>query len=79
MYDAMDAAGVAIKEHTHDRNVSINKLIKTKGARNVNERRHMAKSVTSGVKKLGSGTRITEGKWELGLIDMSSPDHLCGL
>jgi hypothetical protein len=79
MYDAMDAAGVAIEEHTHDRNVSINKLIKTKGARNVNERWHVAKSVTSGVKKLGSGTRITEGKtWHPDLADKATlmRDHV---
>lgn len=79
MYDTMNTSGVDIAEHAHDRNVSVNKIIKTKGVRNVNERWHVAKSITSGMKKLGRGTKVTKGKtWHPQLDDKTAAvrDHV---
>lgn len=79
MYSDMEAVGVDIAEHVHDRNMSVNKFVKTRGVRNVNERWHVAKSVTVGVRKLGQGTKKSLGKtWHPELTDKPSAvrDHV---
>ena len=79
MYDAMNTSGVSIDEHVHDRNVTVNKIIKQKGVRNVNERWHAGKSIKSGMQKLGQGTKQTSGKtWHPQLSDKVSAvrDHV---
>lgn len=79
MYEAMDDKGIAISEHVHDRNTSINKLVKARGIRNVNERWHVAKSIKSGMKKIGQGTKRDCGKtWHPQLADKTTAvrDHV---
>ena len=74
MYKKFEETGTSVSEHVHDRNPSINKIVKDKGVKNINERWHVAKSVTKGMKTIGAGTKKTEGKvWHRELSDKTEP------
>ena len=61
MYTDFQRQGVTIALHAHDRNLSVNKVIKAKdGVQNCNERWHATKPVTQGIKKISSGARRTK-------------------
>ena len=49
MHGATNAKGTAVSEHAHDRNVSVNNLIETRGIRSVIGRWHVSKSITAGM------------------------------
>jgi hypothetical protein len=60
MYDAFEDNNIKVKEHAHDRNLSINRQIKDKdGVHNLNDRWHVTKPITKGFKKLGKGSQKT--------------------
>ena len=65
MYQDLDHTGIAVSEHVHDWNVSINTILKTRGIRNVNERWHVTKSITAGRKQLEAGTKRSLGSKQL--------------
>ena len=60
MYNEFDKRGIKVNLHIHDRNMSVNKAIKSKEyVTNCNERWHATKSVTSGVKAISNGSKNT--------------------
>lgn len=74
MYDDFERKGVKINIHSHDRNMSVNKTIRTKDTvKNCNERWHATKPLTQGLKKISSGARRNMGKtWHPELADKGS-------
>jgi hypothetical protein len=70
MYDKFQDRGTKIANHIHDRNVSINKLVKTKiNTRNSNEKWHAAKGITTQIKKITIGKQTNIGKtWHPQLV-----------
>jgi hypothetical protein len=73
MYDNFAAKGVVVRDHAHDRNVSVNRQIKERGVNNSNDRWHVAKSVGSDMKKITCGTKKWHGKkWHTELADKAS-------
>ena len=66
----MVKADIKIAKHTHDRNISVNKVVKDKGVQNVNDRWHVTKSISKEMKTLSSGTRADRGvTWHPQLAD----------
>ena len=74
MYDDFERHGISVNVHSHDRNLSVNKVIRTKnGVKNCNERWHATKPVTMGIKKIASGAQKNKGKtWHPELSDKGS-------
>ena len=71
----LDGAGVHIKVHAHDRNVSVNKIIKKRSpdTQNQNDTWHVAKSVEKTIKPISSGYAKMHGKtWHEELYDKVS-------
>ena len=71
MYEDFDRRDVKVNIHAHDRNMSVNKVIKSKNSvKNCNERWHAAKPVTKGIKAISSGALKNKGKtWHPELAD----------
>lgn len=71
MYADFEKQGISVYIHSHDRNLSVNKTIRTKdNVRNCNERWHAAKPVTRGIKLISSGARKNLGvTWHPELAD----------
>lgn len=74
MYEEFGRKNVKINVHTHDRNVSVNKVIRTKNTvKNCNERWHAAKAITKGMKVISSGAVKNIGRtWHPELADKGS-------
>ena len=73
MYNEFDKKGIKVNVHIHDRNMSVNKAIKSKEyVTNCNERWHATKSVTSGVKAISNGSKKNMGTtWHPQLVTRS--------
>ena len=73
MYDTFDNLGIHVNKHIHDRNLSVNKIIRERGAStiNTNERWHATKAIASGIRKvsLGSKKSFEAGQWHPELRD----------
>ena len=72
MYEGLDQAGIAVHDHAHDRNPSINKKIRNdrKETNNSNDRWHATKGIPTSIKKIGCGAKKNEGKtWSAQLAD----------
>ena len=71
MYNDFEGQGVSVVVHSHDRNMSVNKLIRGKdGVQNCNERWHATKPVAQGIKKISSGAQKNKGRtWHPELAD----------
>ena len=71
MYGEFGQQNVKVNVHAHDRNTSINKIIKEKDSvKNCNERWHAAKPITKGIKAISSGALKNRGKtWHPELAD----------
>ena len=74
MYEDFQRQDITVSVHSHDRNLSVNKVIRGKdGVQNCNERWHATKPVTMGIKKISSGARKNQGKtWHPELSDKGS-------
>lgn len=56
IYQSINAEGIFIKTHTHDRNLSINKFVRNTGNTvNQNDTWHGVKSIKAAMKKISSG------------------------
>lgn len=63
MYLAFQRKNVTVSVHTHDRNTSVNKAIRTKGnVKNRNERWHATKPIINGIKVISSGAKKEHGE-----------------
>jgi hypothetical protein len=76
MYAALDARGIHVENHVHDRNVGVNKIIKLReqengqATRNTNERWHAAKPIAKGMQKIAKGRNNLKGiTWHPELSD----------
>lgn len=76
LYEYFDAKGIQLKDHAHDRNTSVNKIIRERNGTttNTNDRWHAAKSIKKGMMSIASGPKKTEGKtWHQELSDKCQP------
>jgi len=75
IYNNLDHQGVSVKVHTHDRNASINKMVKDHPFTiNQNDTWHGVKSVKYALGNVSSGPRYKEGKtWSEELKDKVEP------
>ena len=75
IYENFDSKDVTIKVHTHDRNLSINKLAKSRPmTTNQNDCWHGVKSLKKALKVVSSGPKYKEGKtWFDQLYDKAEP------
>lgn len=72
MYEYLDGRGIHVNDHAHDRNTSINKIIRDRNSNttNSNDRWHAAKSIKKGMMVISSGPKKNEGKtWHHELSD----------
>ena len=74
MYENFDQAGIQVKDHAHDRNLSINNVIKSRhGTTNSNDKWHATKPITGKLKKVSTGAKKNIGKsWHPQLADKGS-------
>ena len=75
IYETLQTQNVPIKVHAHDRNLSINKLVKDTGYTvNQNDLWHAVKSLKKSIKNVSSGTKKTEDiSWSSQLVDKMEP------
>ncbi|KAG0435802.1 hypothetical protein HPB47_018316 [Ixodes persulcatus] len=76
LYEYFDSKGIELKDHAHDRNTSVNKIIRERNGNttNTNDRWHAAKSIKKGMMAIASGTKKNEGKtWHQQLSDKCQP------
>ena len=75
IYENFDSKDVTIKVHTHDRNLSINKLVKSRPMpTNQNDCWHGVKSLKKALKVVSSGPKYKEDKtWFDQLYDKADP------
>ena len=75
IYENFESEDVTIKVHTHDRNLSINKLVKSRPmTTNQNDCWHGVKSLKKALKVISSGPKYKEGKtWFDQLSDKAEP------
>lgn len=75
IYEFLDEQGVDVNVHIHDRNLSINKLVKSKGnIINQNDSWHGVKPIKEKMKKVSSGPAYSKGKtWSEDLQDKVEP------
>ena len=75
LYTYFDSKDVSINVHTHDRNMTINKFVKTRGYTvNQNDSWHGVKTVKKAMKTVSSGAKYKEGKtWSEQLVDKVEP------
>ena len=73
LYAYFDSKDVSLNVHTHDRNMTINKLVKTQGYTvNQNDSWHGVKTIKKAMKTVSSGAKYKEGKtWSEQLVDNS--------
>lgn len=70
IYQYLDDNDVKVGIHSHDRNMSINKLVRESGVVNQNDSWHGIKAVKSAMKKVSSGPKYLQGKtWSEQLED----------
>ena len=77
MYDEFDTVGIHINKHVHDRNLSVNKVIRERESAfgrktiNTNERWHGTKAIAGGIRKVSVGTKknFEAGQWHPDLKD----------
>ena len=63
MYQYFTEKDVSVKVHTHDRNMSVNKLVKdTNFTVNQNDSWHGVKSIKKAMKTISSGPKYKEGQ-----------------
>ena len=75
MYEQFDRRNIKINVHAHDRNMSVNKTVRTRndGVKNCNERWHATKPLTKGLKKISQGANKNMGvTWHPSLADKGS-------
>ena len=75
IYENFASKDVTIKIHSHDRNLSINKLIKDKEETiNQNDLWHAVKTIKKSIKNISSGSKKSEGvTWSEQLVDKAEP------
>ena len=75
IYEYFSEKDVSVKVHTHDRNMSVNKLVKsTNFTVNHNDSWHGVKSVKRALKCISSGRKYKEGSsWFEQLVDKVEP------
>ncbi|XP_040066013.1 uncharacterized protein LOC115320344 [Ixodes scapularis] len=71
LYEYFDSKKISVLDHAHDRNTTVNKIIREKnGPSNSNDRWHAAKSLKKGFLAISSGPKRNEGKtWHVELSD----------
>ena len=75
IYRYFEAKNTTIKVHTHDRNMAVNKFVKTSGyTLNQNDSWHGVKSMKKALKSISSGPKYKEGStWSEQLLDKEEP------
>ena len=76
VYSYLDSQCVSVAVHSHDRNTSINKMVREnqKMTINQNDTWHSVKSLKKSVAAIGSGTKKMKGKiWHWQLEDKAEP------
>ena len=78
IYDYFDQNEVPIRIHTHDRNMSINKMVKVQhkedGVLNQNDKWHALKNLKKGLNAISSGPKYKSGiTWHTELEDKVEP------
>lgn len=75
IYQYFTEKDVSVKVHTHDRNMSVNKMVKTTNFTvNQNDSWHGVKSIKKAMKTISSGPKYKEGKtWFNQLSDKQEP------
>ena len=75
IYENFASKDVTIKIHSHDRNLSINHLIKDKEETiNQNDLWHAVKTIKKSIKNISSGSKKSEGvTWSEQLVDKAEP------
>ena len=78
VYDYFAESDVTIKVHTHDRNLSVNKLIKGTLTQNQNDVWHGVKSVKKAMKNITTGPQYKKGQtWFEDISDKLEPVRAC--
>ena len=75
IYEHFETQDVTVKVHTHDRNMSVNKLVKSRAMTvNQNDRWHGVKSLKRSMQAISAGPKYKEGKfWFDQLSDKVQP------
>lgn len=71
LYKYFDERNISVSDHSHDRNTTVNKIIRERnGTTNSNDRWHAAKGTLKGMKTIAFGPKKSEGKtWHPELSD----------
>ncbi|MDD9362061.1 MAG: hypothetical protein PV344_03950, partial [Anaplasma sp.] len=71
LYKYFDERKIYVTDHSHDRNTTVNKIIRERnGTTNSNDRWHAAKGTLKGLKVIAFGPKKNEGKtWHPELSD----------